>query len=110
MSKPEIYFDAQRNEYAQAPIAQVDEIIKKATQVKQIKIYTVRIIYKVTLDFEKPHIQVNQDTFSNVISIDETDHYIVMSFVDNSSRMIKHDDIASIEISEDINETKNYHD
>lgn len=110
MSKPEVYYDAERNEHVQAPPIQVDEIIEKATQVKQIKTYTVRIIYKVTLDFEKPHVQVNQNVFSNVTSIDETDHYIVISFVDNTTRMIKHDDIDSIEISEDVNETKNYYD
>ena len=110
MSKPEVYFDAQRNEYVQAPPIQVDEMIKKATQAKQIKTYTVRIIYKVTLDFEKPQVQVNQDIFNNVTSIDETDHYLVISFVDNGTRMIKHDDIASIDISEDANETKNYND
>lgn len=110
MSRKEVYFDAQRNEYVQAPPIQVDEIIEKATQVKQIKTYTVRIIYKVTVDFEKPHVQVNQNVFNNVISVDETDHYLVISFVDNSRRMIKHDDIDSIDISEDANETKNYHD
>lgn len=110
MSKPKSYFDPLRNEYVQAPQEVIDEINKNAVQLRPIKNYVVRIIYKITTEFEKSHIQFNQDIFKNVISIEETDHYLVISFRDNTRRMLKHDDIINIEISEATNESKNYHD
>ena len=98
------YFDAQSQKWMPAPKELIDEINKDA-----FTTYVVRIIYRTTIDFEKPRVQFNQDIFKNVMSIEETDHYLVISFRDKTRRMIKHDDIISIEISEATDESENYH-
>lgn len=103
------YFDVQSQKWVAAPKELVDEINKNAVQIRPLTTYVVRIVYKMTSDFEKPRIQFNQDIFKNVMSIEETDHYLVISFRDNTRRMIKHDDIINIEISEAANESENCH-